>query len=45
LRTSASHGGDLPRPHEHEAEPHNPQITADEPLEHDGTAHPLDPDL
>src|SRR5215208_1409945 len=32
LRTSASHGGGLPGPHEHEAEPHIPQITADELL-------------
>src|SRR5512132_1234893 len=32
LRTSASHGGGLPRPHEHETEPHIPQITTDEPL-------------
>jgi predicted nucleic acid-binding protein len=32
LRTSASHGGGLPRPHEHEAEPHISQVTTDELL-------------
>src|SRR5215210_8986312 len=35
LRTSASHDGGLPRPHEHEDEPHIPQITTDELLDRD----------
>src|SRR5215218_2277369 len=32
LRTSASYGGGLPGPHEHQTEPHIPQVTTDEPL-------------
>src|SRR5829696_1414835 len=32
LRTSASCGGGFPGPHEHETEPHIPQITTDKPL-------------
>jgi uncharacterized protein DUF4357 len=32
LRTSASCGGGIPRPHEHETEPHISQVTTDELL-------------
>ena len=32
LRTSASCGGDIPRPHEHETEPHISQVTTDDLL-------------
>src|SRR5512133_1071578 len=38
LRTSASCGGGFPGPHEHETEPHIPQVTTDGLLERRRTA-------
>src|SRR5436190_23751800 len=42
LRTSASCGGGIPRPHEHETEPHISQVTTDDLLRPAGIACRVD---
>jgi len=41
LRTSASCGGGIPRPHEHETEPHISQVTTDDLLVRNDGCHPV----